>query len=50
MSRSSMTQCGHLIRVTVWTEHGTSSQTCRTTAEARGAIATMLNRKPMGRA
>ncbi len=40
---------GDLVRLTVWTEHGTSTKTFRTASEARAYYPILLNKKPARR-
>lgn len=49
MKQPVITPCGDLVRVTVWTEHGTSTKTFNTASEARGWINVAINRKPTRR-
>lgn len=47
--RHAITPAGDLVRLTVWTEHGTSTKTFRTASEARAYYPIMLNKKPARR-
>lgn len=47
--RSTITQCGDLIRATVFTERGSSTQTCRTMGEAQSFIALVKARRSLAK-
>lgn len=46
LPRHSITQAGKLVRLTVWTVHGTSTMTFRTVAEARAHVPAMIAKSP----